>query len=107
MADELTSRDLLDPAPLTGDPRDPRMQVGLVLEEVQVPPSLVLAFESRTAGGAAHRAGGSSLNHVGRASSNSSVKPLSGRAQACVRLAQISRGIRANPRQVLPRNRPP
>src|SRR5260370_33563102 len=50
-------RDPFDPAPLAGDPRHPRMQVGFVLKEVQVPPGLVLAVVGRTAGNAALRAG--------------------------------------------------
>src|SRR5438128_4063256 len=47
----------LDPAALAGDPPHPRMPVGFVLKEVQVPPGLVLAVVGRTAGNTAFRAG--------------------------------------------------
>ena len=50
-------RYLLDPALLTGDPRHPCMQVGFVLKEVQMPPSLFLTVIGRTARNAAFRAG--------------------------------------------------
>ena len=50
-------RDPFDPAALAGDPRHPRMQVGFVLKEVQVPPGLFLAVVGRTARNAAFRAG--------------------------------------------------
>ena len=47
------NRYLLDPAARAGDPRHPRMQVGFVLKEVQMPPGLFLAVVGRTARNAA------------------------------------------------------
>jgi len=47
----------LIPQARAGHPRHPRMQVGFVLKEVQMPPGLFLTVVARTACNAAFRAG--------------------------------------------------